>query len=363
MTPSVIPNGMRLTPTSQYLSLNLAVLAFKLIAVLDLVGAIALGFFDYSFLSAYLVLCGAIVLFADRQRRRRRYLVAPFFRPVRGLGISQRLLYANWHNFRIINALFVLPIAYYFRDVDGYLKWFALIGLFSTMAMPAPAAALSLIKYHYDAHFRIVAFRRNSADIALAHKSIIMPACGLFGQVLLIFDESLSAFRERSRDRLSFWWLSEMYHPMVLSNEQDHWKKVVMIELTYADFVVLDWSGEITDNMRWELQQALRACPPHRILLIVSSVEDLDKPENIAVRDAARGLLMAPSPQDPLTRLLFLRTLGSAMAALRVEPRNECMLARAKCLGDSTSLDVIDWRSFEECSLADSDHADFQRAS
>jgi hypothetical protein len=45
MTPSVIPNGMRLTPTSQYLSLNLAVLAFKLIAVLDLVGAIALGFF------------------------------------------------------------------------------------------------------------------------------------------------------------------------------------------------------------------------------------------------------------------------------------------------------------------------------
>jgi hypothetical protein len=42
MTLSVIPNGMRLTPTSQYLSLNLAMLALKLIAVLDLVGAIAL---------------------------------------------------------------------------------------------------------------------------------------------------------------------------------------------------------------------------------------------------------------------------------------------------------------------------------
>jgi hypothetical protein len=149
----------------------------------------------------------------------------------------------------------------------------------------------------------------------------------------------------------------------MLSNEEDHWKKVVMIELAYADFVVLDWSGEITDNMRWELQQALRACPPHRILLIVSSEEDLEKPENIAVRDAARGLLMSPSPQAPMTRLLFLSTLASAMAALRAEPRNGCMLARVKCLVDTTYLDMIDWRSFEECSLADSDHADFQRAS
>ena len=363
MTLSVIPDGMRLTPTSQYLSLNLAVLVFKLIAVLDLIGAIALGFFGYWFLSSYLVFCGVVVLFADRQRRRRRYLVAPYFRPVRGLSISGRLLYENWHKFRSINALFVIPIAYYFSDVDGYVKWFALICAFTTMAMPAPAAVLSLIKYHYDANFRIVAFRRNSADIALAHKSVIMPACGLFGQVLLIFDESLSAFRERSRDRLSFWWLSETYHPLVLSNEQDHWKKVVMIELTYADFVVLDWSGEITDNMRWELQQALRACPPHRILLIGSSMKDLEESENIAVRDAARELLTAPSPEVPMTRLLFLRTLKSAMEALRVEPRSGCMLVRAKCLADSPYLDMVDWRSFEECTLADSDHADLQRAS
>jgi hypothetical protein len=33
---------------------------------------------------------------------------------------------------------------------------------------------------------------------------------------------------------------------------------------------VLDWPGEISENMLWELEQALERMPPERILLLTS---------------------------------------------------------------------------------------------
>ena len=48
-----------------------------------------------------------------------------------------------------------------------------------------------LIKFHVDTNFRIVVLRRNSGQWAMPHKSVIMPACGAYGQVLLLTDKTL----------------------------------------------------------------------------------------------------------------------------------------------------------------------------
>jgi hypothetical protein len=351
MTLSMIREDTRLTPTTQYLSLNLVLLLFKLLSMLNVVVGLILLVIGYLWIGSYFAFCGVLYLLADRWRTKRRYFTARWFRVPRNLDLSERLLYINWSQFRWANALFILPISVFFIGTKNFWLWFLGIGLCLTLTMPAPSAALSLVKFYYDWHFRIVLFRRNSSDIAMAHKSVIMPACGLYGQVLLITDENLSAFQEGPMKRLSQWWLSEMYHPLVVADNRDHWRQVVMIELTFADFVVLDWSGEVTDNMRWELEQALLVCPPHRILLVVSAKSDLDRPENLAIRDAAKGLTMAPSPEDTMTRLLFLRALKTAMRRLCEEPRDKRLLARAAHLADKIDLKDIDWEAFESCSL------------
>lgn len=351
MTLSRIPEGMRLTSTSQYLSLNLFLLATKLMALVNcLIGfaAIFLGAPQFGF---FLACCGLIVMFADRRQKQRRYLAASIYRTPRSICLSEHCLFMDWRLLRIANVAFVAVLILVLLEIESTLVRVILFFVVGALAWPAPAAVLSLIKYYFDQNFRIVIFRRNRSEIAEAHKSVIMPACGCYGQVLLIVDESLSSFREPMPERMATWWLSEMYHPMVVTDDPDHWRHVVMIELALADFAVLDWSGEVTENMRWELHQTLLMLPPDRILLVGATAEELERSAPPGIVNVPHALQTAVAPERGMPKALFLLRLSRAMARLREGPRAAQALARAAHFRERVFLDLMDWKAIEAGAL------------
>ena len=174
----MIREDTRLTSTTQYLSLNLFLLVFKFLSILSLVVGVILLLSGSPWFGSYFIFCGVLYLWADSWRTKRRFLTADWFREPRNRRLSERLLYMNWVHFRWANALFILPIVLWFVGTESFVLWIAGLSAFVILIMPAPSAALSLVKFHYDWRFRIVLFRRNTSDIAMAHKSVIMPACG-----------------------------------------------------------------------------------------------------------------------------------------------------------------------------------------
>ncbi|MEM8652731.1 MAG: hypothetical protein AAGF54_19560 [Pseudomonadota bacterium] len=351
MTFSAIPDGMRLTSTSQYLSLNLFMLTCRVKAWLACFCGLIFGFFGFYWVAIFLVLSGLVILYSQRKQKSRRFVVSDRYRVPSNLVLSERIIWSNWHGFRKLNMIVAVVPPVLLLGMEGWLGWIMAIVVVSFLTWPVSSAILSLIKYHYDQNFRIVLFRRNQSEIAEIHKSVIMPACGLYGQVLLIIDESLSAFQESMRDRMATWWLSEMYHPMIVTDDPDHWRQVVMIELAYADFAVLDWSGEVSGNMRWELNQALLMLPANRILMVGASEEELNNSVPSEIGGHPVFLKTAVAPAKGIERPLFLSDLSEAMRELQEEPRRPSAVARAWQFQSKIYLDKMDWSEVEAGTL------------
>lgn len=133
---------------------------------------------------------------------------------------------------------------------------------------------LYAVKWRLDWNFRVVVFRRNSVRFGYAHKAMVLATCGRYGQVIAIDDPTLRQTEENYgewRESSQGAWLqvfSEMNalrHPVAILHD---WRWQVLAELDAADVVVFDWAEEVTANMRWELREARRRLPGHRLLLV-----------------------------------------------------------------------------------------------
>lgn len=263
---------------------------------------------------------------SSRRSTARRYFVNfQFYRTPRFARISEYLatrMHLSWY---INIAVQTIVTIICWHALGTGVRFFIWILVFSTLSTTTCNGAVKAhLKYLIDAGFRIVVFRRYSLDGAVRHKGEVMPLCGLYGQVLLFTDATLGNAWEGGQHRMERWVFSEQYQPMVAGEETVEWHAVVDTELRYADIVLLDWSGEISENMVWELRRALDFVPFHRVIIITS-----DKTDNLASSILAdcsgRGdpgnLLLLPAPSNGLTTLLFRFAFMQRMRALRPEPR------------------------------------------
>src|SRR3984893_2057689 len=153
--------------------------------------------------------------------------------------------------------------------------WLGLFGGWSIVA-----CAMLLRKWLLDWNFRIIVLRRNSRAFGYGHKRYVLATCGKYGQVTSIHDYEL----DKTDDDYGEWRESSLGIWFTVFSEIDKtkkpdiffhvWQRQVLIETEVVDFAVFDWIDEITDHMRWELQQALVLLPVKRILIICKPADE-----------------------------------------------------------------------------------------
>jgi hypothetical protein len=155
------------------------------------------------------------------------------------------------------------------------------------------ACTMLLRKWSLDWNFRIIVLRRNSRVFGYGHKRYVLAICGKYGQVTSIHDYEL----DRTDDDYGEWRESSIGVWFTIFSEIDKtkkpsiffhvWQRQVLIEMEVVDFAVFDWIDEITDHMRWELQQALVLLPVRRILIICKPANE---PAVLALLDTCLSL-------------------------------------------------------------------------
>ena len=296
---------------------------FSIIALLNILVGIAL-LFVLTPIGIVCIVAGSLHLLATRKETARRYIVAEFFRAPRYPRFSAYLLWRPEMTNLVNMGANLLVIVVCFISVGFNYILIMYIIIFSVFTSGILHAAIKmLIKFHIDTNFRIVVLRRNSSQWAMPHKSVIMPACGAYGQILLLTDETLEEVWE-GRMRISQWALAEVYYPVVATGST--WKQVVHLELLYADFVLFDWSGNITANMIWELESAISLIPSARMMVVhgLNNREDV-----LAVLDKIRAGLgeevcMTPGPDGKTTMstFIFRAEFQKKMESLKAAPRS-----------------------------------------
>ena len=120
------------------------------------------------------------------------------------------------------------------------------------------------------------------------------------------------------------WVFAEIYQPLIADPDSDEWKAVVSTELKCPDYVVLDWSDEVSENMVWELHQTVNQLPTGRVVMLLTR-NNKARVEQVLDRlltvEERASLVVGVSPYDQLTNLLFLRGLERAMRRLTVSLR------------------------------------------
>jgi len=155
------------------------------------------------------------------------------------------------------------------------------VGTLAALYMPlnrffiVNVACLQLAKVLLTRRFRIVVFRRFLDTLPIEsvqrfdqqHKTIVLPALGAYGTLVLIHNESIenappgpNADSEQILSQLS----------EALRCNATGWQGDVIEALKRADLAVFHWPTPPTDNMLWELQQAQRTLPASRLLFIQS---------------------------------------------------------------------------------------------
>lgn len=282
-------------------------------------------------LGLFCIVSGVAYIVASRKSTARRYIVDPFFfRVPRYPRFSNYIL---WRRYVIqyVNFFVVLcSTAISFVAFESTLwRFLAIMALATFTCMMLTAAIKQLIKFHVDTFFRILVFRRNSAGFAVSYKAVVLSTCGLYGQVLFLTDETLSEVWEGSGARRRDWVISEMYQPLVADPENENeWREVVITQLAFADFVVLDWPGEITENMVWELEQTLARIPKDRLMLLTAG-ENNEQVKQVLNRlseaDRPLQIVESVSPTDVkgMRMVLFIHRFSDMMDALKVSKRPE----------------------------------------
>jgi hypothetical protein len=293
------------------------------LSIINFFGGIASLLFMPPWILSICIMTSALFMISTRWSTSRRYLVdKENFRVPLHLGISNFLVFhMGWLNaVNMIVAAAIYFVLYF--SLDGIRYWVAFFFMYATTAIVLATAIKFLLKYQIDSHFRIVVFRRNAEGNAVSHKAAVLPICGLYGQVLLLADDTLSRAWEGGWRRLAQWVVSEIYQPMFVDPASSDWRVVVLFELSYADFVVLDWPGEISENMLWELEQALERMPPERILLLTSDQGVFEQAsQRLVGRAGFDKINVSISPTHPMGAALFTSGIANMMTSLRMSPR------------------------------------------
>ncbi|CAN7701030.1 hypothetical protein [Mesorhizobium sp. LjRoot246] len=172
--------------------------------------------------------------------------------------------------------------------------WLALFG-----GNAIVAGVLILRKWSLDWNFRIIVLRRNSRVFGYGHKAFVMATCGKYGQVTSLHDYELDRtdedFGEQRESSLGSWFpiFSEIEQTLKPDAFFHVWQRQVSIEMEVADFAVFDWVDDVTDNMRWELAEALKHLPAQRILVVA-------KPNNESGVHLFLDTCLKPSQDRPL---------------------------------------------------------------
>jgi hypothetical protein len=293
-----------------YLPIGVALTAFRL-------HALAAIFLTTSLLS---------ILYTRRSTARRYFVDSLCYRPPRNVRLSNYLS-TRLYILDIVRFVVLLP-CFLLAGTSSKIFWQQLVAI-AVASFPVISiypAIEGLIKFHYDWSFRIVLFRRYVTIGAVPHKRYVMPMCGLYGQVLLFTDESLDDAWEGLRERRVRWVIAESYQPLTAEREAQAWQPIVREQLEFADFVVLDWSQDVSPNMEWELATTLKLLPPDRIVVLTAGDAKervLDLLKRLELSPRAYRNIFAPAPKDSFTNLLLVFKMQKAFSALTLSSRPE----------------------------------------
>jgi hypothetical protein len=317
----------------QYRFLHPLLIVFSLVSLLNICsGLLAAGAAFligpiYLYIGVTCLISGLAFRHAINVSIKRRYVVDFHYYRVPQYRIFSN--YILWHrsSLHLVNIAVILWLVFVSTVTFGS-GLYATLSLSILSALTAPiaiAATKCLVKYRVDSLFRIVVFRRNATSFAKNHITSVMPACGVYGQVLLLMDETLATTWEGGWSRLNQWVIGEIYQPVIADyDSKDEWKAVVTTELTYADFVVFDWPGEITENMIWELEQTVNKIPLQRIMILLSIASGKVVKEILRTllrSDIVPDAILQISPTDPSMDHIFKRQFERAMNHLATTPR------------------------------------------
>jgi hypothetical protein len=196
---------------------------------LSIVAGLVVALFLSPVLGLSWVIAGLLFVYVSRRSTARRYIVDfDVFRVPRYPSISRYLLWnrdkLHWINVGCVGFWTVVC----FVAFENLANRFIAIGVTSVLVgMMFIATVRALGKFTVDTLFRIVVFRRYSAAVAENHKAYILPACGCYGQVLLLTDDTLSAAWEGGWRRMNQWVLAELYQPLVANPNDSDWQEIV----------------------------------------------------------------------------------------------------------------------------------------
>lgn len=305
---------------------------FAILAFLNIVAGLALLFFAPPAVGLLCLAAGIMFILATRRSTARRYIVSDWFRPPARLRVSEFLVHHR-SRLKLINfGVAVLGASICLLSFsDPLWKWLSLILTAAFTSMILIAAIKMHIKFWVDTNFRIVVFRRYEGEASLRHKARVLPICGFYGQVLLFEDDKLSGVWEGGLLRMEQWVFAELYQPLTAERDNEGWRDLVCQQLRFADFVLFDWSGEVTRNMIWEFERALERVPDDRIL-ILQSPESAACVERIVTERRPGwelGKRIVSAPTSAMGEALFIDGFMRSIRGLRPQPRPAEHLADA----------------------------------
>lgn len=144
------------------------------------------------------------------------------------------------------------------------------------------------VKWNINQRCKIIIFRHFSSDAAHITRNVTIPTMGAYGEVVVLHDPTLEAGRfegnmdlSHNADVLGFGHVLDFLGPSrsPAFGPGEDWKKAVVDELVFADLAVFCLQHQqISDNILWEMAQAIRALgDPERILVIASKNVDIDR--------------------------------------------------------------------------------------
>ena len=186
-----------------------------------------------------------------------------------------------------------------------------------------PHAIYMICRWYVVRGFRIVVFRRNSGEHAESHRQVVLSTCGSFGQIISISDPCLRRTLPDAGTHGVTNVLADF--EFLVPSTPEGWREVVVKELQAADLVVLDWRGEVTENMRWECKQAASLMPGHRVLVIIG--QDVPAEPVLDSFDSVVRAVRLPAERGPGAKTMR-HALYTVLRSLASELRQDCYAPR-----------------------------------
>ena len=190
---------------------------------------------------------------------------------------------------------------------------------------------LRALKWWLDWNFKIALLHHNAPEVSGFHQRVVMPTCGVYGQVMRIREEVLVQVRSVDSTTFAHEVLSEHFYTIRWDDHLETWRAHIARELLTADCAVFDWHVCVKENMEWELREALSHRSVARLLIFCEPAAPPAVKEIIGLIAPRAGdalQIVTPPHYPSLAVALFRAALRERLAALHVEPRRGREAAR-----------------------------------